>query len=49
MADKKEIKIKLSSDDIIKQIEKGVQGVSFDVKLDTDFGKHEYVALDKKV
>lgn len=49
MADKKEIEIKLSSDDIIKQIEKGVQGVSFDVKLDTDFGKHEYVALDKKV
>lgn len=49
MADKKEIEIKLSSDDIIKKIEKGVQGVSFDVKLDTDFGKHEYVALDKKV
>lgn len=49
MADKKEIEIKLSSDDIIKQIEKGVQGVSFDVKLDTDFGKHEYVALDKRV
>lgn len=49
MADKKEIEIKLNSDDIIKQIEKGVQGVSFDVKLDTDFGKHEYVALDKKV
>lgn len=49
MADKKEIEIKLSSDDIIKQIEKGIQGVSFDVKLDTDFGKHEYVALDKKV
>lgn len=49
MADKKEIEIKLNSDDIIKQIEKGIQGVSFDVKLDTDFGKHEYVALDKKV
>lgn len=49
MADKKEIEIKLNSDDIIKQIEKGVQGVSFDVKLDTDFGKHEYVALDKKL
>lgn len=49
MADKKEIEIKLNSDDIIKQIEKGVQGVSFDVKLDTDFGRHEYVALDKKV